>query len=225
MPPRRSKPARRPLPEHALPAIALPSITGQKAAVGEDSKTEGTKPVRPAGHVALTGGPPRAARQPNAICWNDCLGMSLDWTAVMSSFQDQLVEHRVYLIRFAQLQLRNDAWAKDAVSETLLTALSKPQAFGNRSQLKTWLVGILKNKVIDLIRSNARTVALPDSGGDDRADELDRLRFKADGHFEHSPNDWGDPHQTLQQAQFFEVLDICMERLPPAMGRLFLMRE
>ena len=26
-----------------------------------------------------------------------------------------------------------------AVSETLLAALSKPQSFGNRSQLKTWL--------------------------------------------------------------------------------------
>ena len=66
------------------------------------------------------------------------------------TFQDQLVEHRAYLMRFARLQLRNDAWAEDAVSETLLAALSKPQTFGNRSQLKTWLVGILKHKVIDI---------------------------------------------------------------------------
>jgi RNA polymerase sigma-70 factor (TIGR02943 family) len=143
----------------------------------------------------------------------------------MSSFEEQLVEHRIYLMRFARLQLRNDDWAEDAVSETLLAALSRPQAFGNRSQLKTWLVGILKHKVIDLIRSNARFVALPDSGTEDEGDELDRLHFKADGHFEHAPNDWGDPHQTLQQAQFFEVLDASLERLPPAMGRLFLMRE
>ena len=140
----------------------------------------------------------------------------------MSSFEEQLVEHRTYLIRFARLQLRNDDWAEDAVSETLLAALAKPQTFGHRSQLKTWLVGILKHKVIDLIRSNARLVAMPDSF---EGDELDRLSFKADGHFEHSPNDWGDPHQTLQQAQFFSILDACMERLPPAMGRLFLMRE
>ena len=101
----------------------------------------------------------------------------------MSSFEEQLIEHRSYLMRFARLQLRNDDWAEDAVSETLLAALSKPQAFGNRSQLKTWLVGILKHKVIDLIRSNARVVALPDSGEDDEADELDRLCFKADGQF------------------------------------------
>ena len=143
----------------------------------------------------------------------------------MASFEDQLIEHRVYLMRFARLQLRNDVWAEDAVSETLLAALSKPKAFGNRSQLKTWLVGILKHKVIDLIRTNMREVATPDEGSDNDSDELDKLAFKADGHFVNTPNDWGDPHQTLQQNQFFQVLDACMEHLPPALGRLFLMRE
>lgn len=143
----------------------------------------------------------------------------------MASFEEQLVEHRVYLLRFARLQLRNDTWAEDAVSDTLLAALSKPQSFSNRSQLKTWLVGILKHKVIDIIRINARTVSSPDNASGEEADELDRLQFKADGHFAQSPNDWGNPDQTLQQAQFFEVLDACMERLPPALGRLFLMRE
>ena len=143
----------------------------------------------------------------------------------MASFEDQLVEHRVYLMRFARLQLRNDAWAEDAVSETLLAALSKPQTFGNRSQLKTWLIGILKHKVIDLIRSNTREISKPDLDAGSEGDELDRLAFKADGHFVEPPNNWGDPHQTLQQSQFFQVLDACIERLPPALGRLFLMRE
>lgn len=143
----------------------------------------------------------------------------------MPSFEEQLVEHRVYLIRFARLQLRNNDWAEDAVSETLLAALSKPQSFANRSHLKTWLVGILKHKVIDLLRSNARLVAVSDGEADTEGDELDRLSFKADGHFIESPNEWGNPDKTLQQAQFFQVLDACMERLPPALGRLFLMRE
>lgn len=142
----------------------------------------------------------------------------------MAPFKDQLVEHRTYLLRFARLQLRNDAWAEDAVSETLLAALSKPQAFGNRSQLKTWLIGILKHKVIDMIRSNTREMTLDvEDGGD--GDEWDRLSFQPDGHFVSPPNDWGNPQQTLQQQQFFQVLDACMEKLPPALARLFLMRE
>ena len=143
----------------------------------------------------------------------------------LPTFEEQLIEHRSYLMRFARLQLRNDDWAEDAVSETLLAALSKPQSFGNRSQLKTWLVGILKHKVIDLIRSNARFVTPADAQDDDDGGELDRLSFKADGHFVETPNDWGNPDQTLQQTQFFQVLDACLERLPPALGRLFLMRE
>ena len=142
----------------------------------------------------------------------------------MSSFEDQLVEHHPYLMRFARMQLRNDAWAEDAVSETLLAALAKPQAFGNRSLLKTWLVGILKHKVIDQLRSRAREAVLPDLF-EAEGDELDKLAFRPDGHFVSPPAEWGDPQQTLQQHQFLQVLDACVDRLPATMGRLFLMRE
>ena len=143
----------------------------------------------------------------------------------MIAFNDQLVEHRTYLLRFARLQLRNDAWAEDAVSETLLAALAKPQSFGNRSQLKTWLVGILKHKVIDILRKQVREVSWLDDGDENEGDELDKISFKADGHFAEAPGQWGNPHESLEQQQFFAVLDACVERLPPAQGRLFLMRE
>lgn len=142
------------------------------------------------------------------------------------TFEQQLVAHRDYLLKFARLQLRNESWAEDAVSETIVAALSKPQAFGNRSQLKTWLVGILKHKVIDIFRLHARTVALetdPDAGHAN--DELDALVFKANGHFAQPPANWGNPEQDLQSQQFFAVLEACTEKMPPAMGRVFLMRE
>ena len=142
-----------------------------------------------------------------------------------ASLQNQLVEHRSYLLRFARLQLRNDAWAEDAVSETLLVALTKPQSFGNRSQLKTWLVGILKHKVLDQFRHNARQVSLdavPESQGQD---EIDALLFKSDGHFAQAPSDWGNPEQQLRSRQFFVVLEACTEKMPAALARVFLMRE
>jgi RNA polymerase sigma-70 factor (TIGR02943 family) len=142
----------------------------------------------------------------------------------VATFEDQVAEQRSYLLRFARLQLRNDAWAEDAVSETLLAALTKPQSFGNRSQLKTWLVGILKHKVIDTLRQRQREVQLVDDEGDGGA-ELDALLFKADGHYLQQPADWGDPQQELQSRQFFAVLEACTEKLPGAMGRVFLMRE
>ncbi|RYG07516.1 MAG: sigma-70 family RNA polymerase sigma factor [Burkholderiales bacterium] len=138
--------------------------------------------------------------------------------------ESQLAEHQAYLLRYARLQLRNDAWAEDAVSETMLAALSKPQSFGNRSQLKTWLVGILKHKVIDILRQRQREVCLADDESDG-SEELEALMFRPDGHYATQPAEWGDPEQALRSRQFFEVLEICCEKLPAAMARVFMMRE
>jgi RNA polymerase sigma-70 factor (ECF subfamily) len=112
-----------------------------------------------------------------------------------TEFQQQLVAQRDYLMRFARLQLRNEAWAEDAVSDTLLAALAKPQAFQGRSQLKTWLVGILKHKIIDSLRLRKREVVLDGGTDDDGFDPLEHMAFKADGHFAQRPSDWGNPEQ------------------------------
>lgn len=146
-------------------------------------------------------------------------------TPYMPGFEQQVADLRDYLLKFARLQLRNEAWAEDVVSETLLAALSKPQSFGNRSQLKTWLVGILKHKVIDALRQHGREVCTSDDLQDSREDPLDYIGFKADGHFSEPPADWGNPEQQASSRQFFEVLEACTQQLPAVQARLFLMRE
>lgn len=145
--------------------------------------------------------------------------------AAMTSFEEQIVALQEYLLRFARMQLRNETWAEDAVSETVLAALAKPQSFGNRSQLKTWLVGILKHKVIDALRHRQREVCLGDDSDDALTDPLESMAFHADGHFVDPPADWGDPEQQTSNQQFFAILEACASKLPAAQGRLFLMRE
>ena len=141
------------------------------------------------------------------------------------SFETAVAQSRTYLLKFARLQLRDEAWAEDVVSETLLAALARPQAFAARSQLRTWLVGILKHKIVDVLRSRAREVTL-DSGTDDElADPLEHMAFKASGHFAERPADWGNPEQDLGSRQFMTILEACTEKLPAVQGRLFLMRE
>ncbi len=142
------------------------------------------------------------------------------------AFEQQIASYRDDLLRFARLQLRNDTWAEDAVSETVLAALAKPQAFERRSQLKTWLIGILKHKVIDALRLQGREVSLSPRDDDASADDLlDQALFAPDGHFAEPPADWGNPEQELGSRQFFAVLEACASQLPAAQGRLFLMRE
>jgi RNA polymerase sigma-70 factor (ECF subfamily) len=142
-----------------------------------------------------------------------------------TSFEQQIVDLSSYLLKFARLQLRNEAWAEDAVSETVLAALAKPQGFENRSQLKTWLVGILKHKVIDALRHHRREVGGLDFSEDEQSDPLDFIAFKADGHFVEPPAAWGNPEEQTSSRQFFEILEACVNLLPASQGRLFLMRE
>jgi RNA polymerase sigma-70 factor (ECF subfamily) len=141
------------------------------------------------------------------------------------SFEQQVADLRNYLMKFARLQLRNETWAEDAVSEVMVAALAKPQAFSNRSQLKTWLVGILKHKVIDALRYKSREVCHASSIDEADVDPLDFLGFKSDGHYVEAPAEWGNPEQQTSSRQFFEVLEVCVSQLPTMQGRLFLMRE
>lgn len=140
-------------------------------------------------------------------------------------FETAVAESRAYLLKFARLQLRDEAWAEDVVSETLLAALAKPQAFAARSQLRTWLVGILKHKIVDVLRQRAREVTLDGGTDDDHADPLEHMAFKTNGHFAERPADWGNPEQDLGSRQFMTILEACTDKLPAVQGRLFLMRE
>jgi RNA polymerase sigma-70 factor (ECF subfamily) len=140
----------------------------------------------------------------------------------MTDFAHQVEALRPQLLRFARAQLRNDAWAEDAVSETLLAALEKPQSFAGGSQLKTWLVGILKHKVVDQLRRKSREATLTH---EDDEQDLDELLFAADGHWREAPKEWGDPEHALRERQFFEVLEACVQHLPGVQGRVFMMRE
>lgn len=151
------------------------------------------------------------------------------------SIELELEQHRTYLLRFARLQLRNDAWAEDAVSDTLLAALAKPHAFENKSQLKTWLVGILKHKVIDVLRVQTResSINFDVEGDGDGSDEVDVLMFRPDGHYVAMPTSWDamdpdsndHPERLLHTQQFIQILETCTEKLPAVQGRIFLMRE
>ncbi|HEX6736026.1 MAG TPA: sigma-70 family RNA polymerase sigma factor [Azonexus sp.] len=132
------------------------------------------------------------------------------------------------MIRFAHLQLRDAAQAEDAVQEALVAAFANARGFTGRAALKTWIFAILKHKIIDLLRRQART---PNVSALAAADEpLDRTvdaLFQANGHWQadNRPGDWGDPEEALRQQRFWEVFEACLEHLPEATARVFMMRE
>lgn len=136
-----------------------------------------------------------------------------------------LAELRPMLVKIARLQLRNDTWAEDVVSETLLAALEGAAKFGGQSQVKTWVVGILKHKIIDQFRKSGREVSVEAEQEATDSENFDDL-FQADGHFRNKTvPSWGDPEACLNRNQFLEILQACVDKLPAGLGRIFMMRE
>jgi RNA polymerase sigma-70 factor (ECF subfamily) len=131
---------------------------------------------------------------------------------------------RPALLRFAMLQLRNDAVAEDLVQDTLIAVLEKPEQFAGQSSLRTYITGILKHKIIDVLRTSKRVQQFDVEDGQSEDDVIDAL-FKSDGHTIEKPRAWGDPDATLEQKDFFRVMEICLENLPAKTARIFMMRE
>lgn len=142
-----------------------------------------------------------------------------------AEFAAEIESHRSYLLRVAQLQLRDRDIAEDTVQDTMVAALAGREGFTGRSSLKTWLTGILKHKIIDAIRRRQReplaTAALDEELD---VDDFDAL-FADNGAWESPPADWGDPETALNRRQFFEVLELCLAKLPANTARVFMMRE
>ena len=132
------------------------------------------------------------------------------------------------MIKFAHLQLRDAAQAEDAVQEALLAAVSNAKAFSGRSAMKTWVFAILKNKIVDLIRRQARTTNLSALSADEESmDEAYESLFKANDHWspETRPRGWGNPEEALREKRFWDVFDACLKHLPENTARVFMMRE
>jgi RNA polymerase sigma-70 factor (ECF subfamily) len=142
----------------------------------------------------------------------------------LSSLHAQLEAMRPLLVRFAQLQLRNQSLAEDAVQDALIAVLEKPERFAGQSSLRTYVTGILKYKIIDNLRASTRERQIETCEDQSEDDVVDAL-FVQDGHTRDMPRQWGDPDHTLEQKDFFRVLEVCLDKLPAKTARVFMMRE
>lgn len=171
-----------------------------------------TSPAWPVQHVSVPHGVTRGRT-----------GVRLQKAVDARFLADQFALYRPMLVRFARQRLRNDAWADDAVSETLLAALERPGAYAGQSKLQTWLVGILKHKVIDQIRRHTRECQADATDGELESEDLHERGTQ--GGTSEVEVGWGDPQEQLSRRQFVEQLDRCLRMLPPKQARAVLLRD
>lgn len=127
------------------------------------------------------------------------------------------------LYRHALFRLRDPMAAEEVVQETFLAALQARERFAGNASEKTWLIGILKHKIIDHLRKITRE--RPHDEELQPLDTLEQESFDGRGHWKIDVGRWSNPDGSLEQEQFWRTLQGCVERLPPRMASLFILRE
>jgi RNA polymerase sigma-70 factor (ECF subfamily) len=131
-------------------------------------------------------------------------------------------EHGDILFRYALARLSDPTAAEEVVQETLVAALQSQRTFRQESTERTWLVGILKHKVIDHLRRVCRDLPL---SANEEGDAVVDGMFLTDGHFRNPPATWNDdPAHVCEKREFWGVFDKCCNALPKRQAALFTLR-
>lgn len=145
----------------------------------------------------------------------------------MAFTASELQTHHSALLRFALFQLSDQQLAEDAVQDTLLAALEKPDSFAGQSSLKTWLMAILKYKILDVQRRRYRDPQFISPQLDEENDrsDFDSL-FDSSGHWgSEAPRNWGKPEANLEDRHFWQTYELCANKMPRRTAMVFAMRE
>jgi RNA polymerase sigma-70 factor (ECF subfamily) len=133
---------------------------------------------------------------------------------------DELVSrHAEALYSYALMRVREKGLAEDMVQETLLAALQSWENFAGDSSERTWLIGILRHKILDFFRQHLDREQADDEAW--RAEYFDKKR-----HWKDKMVDWkANPAALAENNEFWKVLSDCLKELSRVMAKAFVMRE
>ena len=128
-----------------------------------------------------------------------------------------------FLYRFALSRIKDPAVAEDLVQETFLAALRGRENFKGHSAGRTWLVAILKHKIVDYIRKKIRE---PSSDKIEVLTDQTEPDFNEQGEWQLRPSRWAvNPGRIYEQKEFLDVLYRCLAGVPERLAEAFMMRE
>lgn len=126
-------------------------------------------------------------------------------------------EYSEYLVRVAVGKVSDYQIAEDLVQDTFISAWKARERFRGDCTEKTFLTGILRNKIIDFYRSRGRKPSISASQLDnkDSDDMTGWLESRADERTDLNPT------KVAERGDFMDQLDVAVEKLPGKMGRAF----
>ncbi len=126
-----------------------------------------------------------------------------------------------YLFNYAIARVNDYETAKDLVQETFFSGLKSAKNFQGKASERTWLVSILKRKIIDHYRKiNSK-----------KGKSEIRMNFYAEGEKEGNwienrvPQDWGnEAEKQIENRELLKQIDVCINRLPSKYAMVFRMK-
>jgi RNA polymerase sigma-70 factor (ECF subfamily) len=106
--------------------------------------------------------------------------------------------------------------SEDLVQDVFITFLETLDRFEGRSQIRTWLFGILHHKVMEKRRESYRDQR------NDPIDEVFESRFDTKGNWVRPPEDL---QQILESKEIGAAIAQCLEGLPHTQREVFVLRE
>ncbi len=125
-------------------------------------------------------------------------------------------DHADALYRFAMTRVNDKHTVEDLLQETYLAALKSSESFRRESSTRTWLIAILRLKIIDYYRRAEKEIATETNtlAAERMPARCERLKA------------WNcEASQTIENHEFWDVFRACVEQLPATLSRAFSLRE
>ena len=143
--------------------------------------------------------------------------------------QNWVDEHGNYLYNFAIVRVNDRDKAEDLVQETFLAGLKAKDKFQGKSSERTWLISILKRKIIDTYRKqySSKVSSMADYEQNIADGDFYRTEDPFKGHWLEGKGPHSNsllPEGEIEQDELREVIRLCIKNLPPNLAAAFVMK-
>jgi len=126
-----------------------------------------------------------------------------------------------YLYNYAISRVNNSDIAKDLVQETFFAGLRSAKNFEGKSTERTWLVSILKRKVID----HYRKINSKKGQAEVRMSFYDSGENEGSWIEERVPQSWqSQTEKNIENDELKSQIDVCIDKLPEKYAMVFRMK-
>ena len=143
--------------------------------------------------------------------------------------QSWVEQHGNYLFNYAIVRVNDREKAEDLVQETFLAGLKAKDNFQGKSSERTWLISILKRKIIDTYRKQYSSKESSMSAYEQDISDGDFYRSEAPfkGHWLEGKGPHSNsllPEGEMEEGELREIISWCIKNLPPNLAAAFVMK-